>query len=259
METVRLYYEEFGKSQPIIFLHGYPLDHTIWLPLMPLLKEYARLILPDLRGHGLSPKPSGIYTMEVMAADVRALMDELKTERAVLVGHSMGGYVALAFARDFPQRLAGLALVASHCFVDQPERLKLRLENADKVERTGEVAFITEAMLPNLSPDAAIREEIKTIIMNANSVGVASVLRGMAQRQDTSAVLANLTIPAVIIAGNEDQIIPLERSRQMAALMKQPWLEVIPRVGHMPMLEAPDVVSRILLELLEKVDFSEKK
>jgi len=252
METVRLFYEEFGKGQPIIFLHGYPLDHTIWLPLVPLLKEHAHLILPDLRGHGRSPTPAGVYNMEVMAADVQAFMNDLKIEQAILAGHSMGGYVALAFARDHPQRLAGLALAASHCYADPPERLKLRLENAERVERTGGVAFITDAMLPSLSPNTAVLEKIKTIMTNANPVGMAGVLRGMTERKDTSAVLTNLAVPAVIIAGGKDQIIPLERTQQMESLMKQPWLEVISRAGHMPMLEAPEVFSRILLKLLEK-------
>jgi len=252
MDAVKLFYKEFGKGKPIIFIHGYPLDHTIWLPLVPELEKHAWLILPDLRGHGQSPAPAGVYSMELLAEDILALMDEMGLEKAVIAGHSVGGYIALHFARDFPERLAGLALVASHCFSDPPELKQNRLDTAEKVERTGKADFIGESMLPNLTPDKALQEKLRLIMEKAKPAGVAGILRGMAQRKDTCEVLSNLNVPAVIIAGELDKHLPIEKAQQMADMMKKPWLEIIPGAGHMPMMESPQKVSQILLSLLRQ-------
>jgi 3-oxoadipate enol-lactonase len=253
MKSVKLFYKEFGNGQPIIFLHGYPLDHSIWMPLIPLLETNARLIMPDLRGHGQSPAPNGVYSMELLSADILSLMNDLKIEKAILAGHSMGGYVALAFARDHPDRLAGLALVASHCYADPSDRLQARLDTADRVEKTGSILFIAENMLPNLTSNMEIQNKLKPIIENTKPAGVVGVLRGIARRKDTSDVLVNIDVPAVIIAGEEDRIIPIDRMRQMANLMKKPWLEIIPHAGHMPMMEKPKGLSLVLLTLLESI------
>ena len=250
MDAVKLFYKEFGKGKPIIFIHGYPLDHTIWLPLIPELQKHARLILPDLRGHGQSPAPVGVYSMELLAADILTLMDKLGLEKAVIAGHSVGGYIALHFARDYPERLAGLALVASHCFSDLPERKQDRLDITEKVERTGKTDFIGESMLPNLTPDKVLQEKLRLIIEKAKPAGVTGINRGMAQRKDTCEVLSNLNVPTVIIAGELDKYLSVEKVNQMADLMKKPWLEIIPGTGHMLMMEAPQKVSHILLSLL---------
>jgi 3-oxoadipate enol-lactonase len=246
METVKLFYEEYGRGKPIIFIHGYPLDHTIWLPLVPSLQKYARLILPDLRGHGKSPAPAGIYSMELLAADILALMDKLGLSSAFIAGHSVGGYIALQFARDFPGRLSGLALIASHCYGDTPEQKLNRLATAEKVERTGKADFIMEPMLTNLTPSPVVQEKIKLIIENAKPKGVAGILRGMAQRRETCDVLSNLDIPVVIIAGDSDNHLPVEIAQKMSDSMKKPWLEIISSAGHMPMLESPKKVIKIL-------------
>ncbi len=254
METVKLFYKEFGSGKPIIFIHGYPLDHTIWLPLVPGLEKNYRLILPDLRGHGQSPAPAGIYSMELLAADILALMDQLGLQKAVIAGHSVGGYIALHFARLYPDRLAGLALVASHCFSDPPERKQIRLETAKKVEMTGRIDFIVESMLPSLTPDKKLQRKLKPIIENAKPNGVIGILRGMASRGDTCEVLLNLDVPALIIAGELDVHLSVDRAQQMADLMKKPWLEIIQGAGHMPMMEAPQKVSQVLITLLKKID-----
>ena len=253
MKSVKLFYEETGHGLPVILLHGYPFDHTIWNPLVPLLKAEVRLILPDLRGLGRSPVPDGVFSMQDMAGDVKEIMDHLQIEQAILAGHSMGGYVALSFAQDFPDRLAGLALVASHCFADDENQAKARLATASRVEQTGKIDFIVESMLPNLADVPAIKADLKRLMMNANPKGVIGILRGIAQRNSTCDLLQNLEKPAVIIAGGKDKLISPERANVMAARMKNPWLEIISDTGHMPMMEAPGKVACILKLLLNKV------
>jgi 3-oxoadipate enol-lactonase len=256
MQAVELFFEQFGHGNPIIFLHGYPLDHTIWLPLVPLMEKETRLILPDLRGHGQSPYPAGTYSMQLMAMDILVLMDKLNIPQAVLAGHSMGGYVALSFARDYPERLAGLALVASHCFADSPEQQKNRLETAHKVEQFCRVDFIAESMILNLTADPSLQEGLKKLMLNARPNGVAGVLRGMAKREGTCDVFRTLNKPVVFVAGEKDQLIPLQRSKEMATGLKKSWLEIIPNAGHMPMLEAPSLVAKVFLSFLREIHSS---
>jgi 3-oxoadipate enol-lactonase len=253
MPAVDLFHCQYGQGVPVIFMHGYPLDHTIWLPLVPLLKMEVEMILPDLRGHGKSPHPAGVYSMHLMAHDVILLMDRLKISRAVIAGHSMGGYVALNIAQSFPHRLSGLVLVTTHCFSDTAEGIQNRLETADRVEKTGNVEFIADSMLPKLTDDLSLQACLKEVILSTNPKGIAAVLRGMAERRDTCEVISHLKAPCVIIAGGKDHLIPLPKMRQMSALMRKPRLEIIPSVGHMPMLEEPQTVARILLSFLQLI------
>ena len=255
--AVELNYEEFGSGKPLIFIHGYPLNRTIWYPVVPLMETHARLILPDLRGHGASPAPGGIYHMEALASDVAQLMDKLEIEQAILVGHSMGGYVALAFARDYPGRVKGLALVASHCFADEPDKKKARLENAERVEKTGDIQFIIKTMLPSLIGDLCWQDKLRPLMLARSTAGTAGVLRGMAEREETCRVLVELELPIAVITGEKDVFIPLQRTEEMAHKMKKPWLEVMRGCGHMPMLEAPQEVSRVLIELTQRCTIKE--
>ena len=102
LKPVDLYYEETGQGMPLILVHGFPMDHTTWQPVLPFLNDCARIILPDLRGFGKSPVSKGTYTMRLLAEDILRLMDLLKLEKAVIAGHSMGGYVALILCTGLP-------------------------------------------------------------------------------------------------------------------------------------------------------------
>ena len=247
---IKLYYEEYGKAKPIIFLHGYPLDHTIWLPLVSFLRDNARLILPDLRGHGKSPAPQGAYSMRTMAEDVLELMDRLRIEKTVLAGHSMGGYVALAFARAYPERLSGFALVASHAYADSKQKIQQRMQYIKIIKEKG-VAAALAGVPENLTENKAVREKVRTLIASANPQGVIGVLQGMAAREKSLDVLASLDVPAVIIAGVQDKLIPLERAKEMAESMKRPWLVAVQGAGHMLMMEKPAQAAEAISNLLE--------
>ena len=249
--NVSLHFEEAGRGVPLVCLHGYPLDHTIWLPLVREMRQEARFILPDLRGHGRSPAPEGQYSMCSMAEDVVRLLDRLEIERAILAGHSMGGYVALAFARQFSDRLLGLALVASHVFADPPEKRADRLKTAEEVLQNG-AAQLT-GMAEKLTNQPALAEEMRQLILNASPLGVAGVLAGIAERQDESALLASLHVPVVLIAGCQDQIIPLDWSRRMGAVLPADHYFEITSAGHLPMLETTLETAQALKTLLMQV------
>ena len=245
-----LFFEEHGQGLPVVLLHGYPLDHTIWKPVVNGLKEQARLIVPDLRGHGASFVPEGDWSIRDMAEDVRLLLDRLEVERAVIVGHSMGGYVALSFAHAYPQRLAGLGLVASQAAADTTERRQARYIQIEEARRRG-VRAVTDAMATKLTARPALAEALKLLMAKMSLQGLMSSLKAMAERPDATPWLGDLDVPAVVIAGLADSIIPIERGQTMAQLLPRGWLVQIENAGHMQMLEASEEVCEALRQLLD--------
>lgn len=250
LDSVELYYEEAGQGFPIVLLHGYPLNHTIWRPVVDRLKAHARLITPDLRGHGLSPVTDGEYSMRLLAEDVYALLKKLGVQKAVLAGHSMGGYVSLAFARAYPQYLAGLAMVASQAEADTPEKRQSRYITIEEMGRKG-VRVVAKKMLPRLTNHKDLEPQLLEIMLKTSKKGVAGILKGLAERPDSVEWLGQINAPAVVIAGVDDAVVPIERARTMAQMLARGWLVEIPQASHLPMLEAPDAVADALLQLVK--------
>jgi pimeloyl-ACP methyl ester carboxylesterase len=248
--SVDLYYEEHGQGMPVVFLHGFPFDHTIWQPLVPLLQGHARLILPDLRGFGRSPVTDGVYSMRLLAEDVARLLDRLDIEKAVVVGHSMGGYITLAFAHAYPGRLLGLGLVATQAAADSPERRQSRYKTADAVTHKG-ARVVASNMVSTLTPHQELIEPITTLIMQAHPAGIVGSLKGMAERADLTGDLSNIRVPAVVLVGGSDQLLPRDRVDTMAQLLPKGWLVEIAGAGHMLMMEDPQAVAQPLLQLFQ--------
>lgn len=248
---LELAYERRGRGAPLLLLHGHPLDHTIWDALAPLLEDDFDLILPDLRGFGQSETARTPYLLTDMAADIAALMDVLGLERAALAGHSMGGYIALAFARAWPERLAGLGLVASHVFADPPERRAARYTDAAAVEAQG-VGILAGQFPQKLTPDPAVQSRLREIILRQGTFGVAQAMRAMAERADASRWLADFDFPLVVVHGAADALVPIERAREAKALAPRIHLVELPDAAHMPMLEAPEATAEALRFFLRK-------
>ncbi len=251
-DTVELACADVGAGKPLVLLHGFPLDRSIWRHVTGLLQDHARVILPDLRGYGQSPVTDGVYTMRLLADDLAVLLDRLHLDRVTLAGHSMGGYVALAFAKSYPDRLSGLALVTTQAAADLPERAEGRLKLAAEVEKRGSVAVV-EASLARYSPDAAVLEETRQVMLRADPRAVAGSLRGMAQRPDMTGFLPEVKVPSLVVAGAADELIPPQRSEEMAGLLPQGKLVMIAGGGHMVMLESPQVTAEALKDLIERV------
>jgi 3-oxoadipate enol-lactonase len=244
-----LAYERFGRGMPLVLIHGYPLDHTIWNPVIPLLENKFDLILPDLRGFGQSGLIPAQYSLSDMAADLAALLEDLKIEKAVIAGHSMGGYIALAFARAYPKRMLGLGLVASQPLADTPEKQTARKQEAEHVIANG-VGEVAEGMFTKLTADTNLQIKLKKLMLQQQPEGVASALLAMADRDDSTDILPRFDFPVAIIHGLVDKIIPIERAREVKAMVKDGSLVVIEDVGHMPMMEAPQVTAEALRTLL---------
>ena len=251
---ISLAYERRGHGTPLLLVHGFPLDHSCWDALVPELEERADLILPDLRGMGRSGSgtvgaPEGAYSLADLAADLAGLLDALKIEKVVVAGHSMGGYVALAFARAYPQRLAGLGLISTQALPDTPERKAGRYASADQVAAQG-VVVVADAMAPKLTANPGQVPAIRELILRQPAAGVIGSLKAMAERPDSTDLLPGLKVPVAIVCGQADALIPADRSREMKALIPQAVLSELPAVGHSPMLEAPVETARALAYLL---------
>lgn len=245
---ISLAYERAGRGHPLVLVHGFPLDHSSWASLVPHLTDTFDVIQPDLRGFGASSAPESGYSLEDMAADLDALLTALNLPSAFLAGHSMGGYVSLAFARRFGPRLRGLALIGSQAVADTPERQAGRHTTAAQVLEQGPLAVAGMAEKLSANPDQT--SFLRELILRQKPVGLAHALKAMAARPDSQALLASLQVPLVLVHGLADSLIPFDRSREMKTLYPQANLTELPGVGHSPALEAPAETAAALQRLL---------
>jgi 3-oxoadipate enol-lactonase len=240
-----------GAGDAVVLLHGFPLSREIWDAQMRALSGY-RVAAIDLRGMGASSVTDGPYLMESLAGDVAAVLDALGIEGATLVGHSLGGYVALAFARMYVERLERLALICSRIVADTPERAAHRFELANEAERTGSTAQIINEMrdatlgATTKQNRPEIVEKFEKIAEKHDPRGLAAMLRGMALRDGAEDIAGDLTVPVLVVAGDEDPGIPAEEAERTVSAFPAGKLVTIARSGHVPMLEQPEELSACL-------------
>lgn len=253
METIhvngiQLAYERRGTGAPLVLLHGYPLDHRIWDDVAPLLADTFELIIPDLRGFGGSSTVDTFSAMEDYAADIAALLDQLEIQKAAIVGHSMGGYVALAFARLYPNRVTGLGLVSSQVLADPPDRKEGRYKSAAEVADKG-IGSVVAAMAPKFTSDARLQEFAKQVMEGQEPAGYIGALKAMAERVDSTPLLSSFNFPVVLVHGDADALIPVDRAREVKAAIPDAHLIEVSGAGHVPMLEAPQKTAEALKHL----------
>lgn len=242
---IHIAYVRRGSGQPLVLIHGYPLDHTTWDEVAPLLEGYFDLIIPDLRGFGESDVMEADDSIIDFASDIAGLLDHLKVKRAFLAGHSMGGYVALAFAREFPERVSGLAMVSSQAQADSPERKEGRYATAKHVLERG-VGEVVESMTPKLSGNPRVQAFVRGLMAKQRPLGVYTALTAMAERPDSTDLLSTFKFPVVIVHGDADALIPVERGREMKAALPSAYFVELAGVGHMPMIENPAATAEAL-------------
>jgi pimeloyl-ACP methyl ester carboxylesterase len=253
-----LAYDDYGPGPVVVLIHGFPLDRTMWVSQQTTLGARYRVITPDLRGHGETAAPEGIYPIDDMAGDVVELLDALKiTEPIVLGGLSMGGYVALSVAVRHPKRLRGLMLLNTRAGADTPGAALAREDLARQVEAAGSAEPAVATMLPKLFSEATRAHRADVIarvhdqMSRTPARAVAGALRGMASRPDRTGDLARISVPTLVLAGADDQLIPLDESRTMAGAIPQSQLVVVPDAGHLAPLENPEATNMALLRFLD--------
>jgi 3-oxoadipate enol-lactonase len=248
---VDLFHVESGEGYPLLLLHGFPLDHTNWLPVAALLKTHFRCILPDLRGHGRSPVPGKEATIGQMAGDVIRLMDQLSIERAILCGHSMGGYIATSLAHEYPERVSGLGLIATRADVDSPERAAARMESR-KEALAGRTDALIRGMLERLTDRQSVRDEIWPVMQKTDPRGIAMAQYAIATRGNAGPWLEELIFPVVVVAGGKDVINPEDVTRDILSHLRDGRYYPAPEATHMVLMEEPGLIARALIETFVK-------
>lgn len=248
VKDIQLAYERRGKGTPLVLLHGYPLDHHLWDEVLPLLEDTFDVIAPDLRGFGESTLAGSSPTMDDYAADIAGLLDYLGIQKAAIVGHSMGGYVALAFARLYPERLRGLGLVSSQVLPDPADRKEGRYKSAADVAENG-IEGVVATMTPKFTSDENLQGFARTSMERQPPAAYIAALKAMAERPDSTPLLPTLNVPVVLVHGGADALIPLERAQEVKSALPQAHLVELSGVGHMPMMEAREKTAQALKQL----------
>ena len=236
INDVTIAYERHGKGTPLVLVHGFPLDSSTWNEITPLLEDKFDIILPDLRGFGQSTTVEATYTISDIADDIAGLLDHLGIEKTAMAGHSMGGYVALAFAKKYPDRVIGLGLISSQAAGDPPDRKEGRYKTAADVAEKG-VGVVVEAMTPKLSADIRVQAFVRSLMEKQSKDGVIGALKAMAEREDLMSILSSFNFPFVLIHGVTDALIPIDRSRDIKAAIPSAKFVALQDAGHMPMME----------------------
>jgi 3-oxoadipate enol-lactonase len=263
LATTGLAYIDRGKGRPILLVHGFPLDHTMWNPQIEVLSDQYRVIAPDLRGFGQSLlgqiDPTRGLSMEQYADDLSELLDALQiSEPIALLGLSMGGYIAWQFIRKFPKRVRSLVQLDTRAIADNDEARAGRIKMAENVAEWG-AARVAEMMGPKLFRQQAFttQPEIITatrrVVESTSPAAISAAQRGMAARPDVTDQLPKITVPTLVIVGDQDVISPPAEMQSIAAAIPGAKFVVIPDSGHMTTLEQPDAVNEALLRFLEGV------
>jgi pimeloyl-ACP methyl ester carboxylesterase len=254
-----LCFEDRGEGDPILFIHGFPLDHSMWRHQIEHFSATHRILAPDLRGFGGSTASTGVVTMAQFADDMAGLLDAIgETRKVVVCGLSMGGCIALQFAERHPLRLRGLILCDARAAADSPEAAAGREATADRVLKEG-VGFLPPTYIPRLfsgktqQERPSVVEDITRVIAGANAVGVAAAGRGLGRRSDMNWFLPTIPCPVLSIVGAEDVISTPEEMRAYTTTIPNSRFVEIPDVGHMSPLESPEAVNDAIGAFLQSL------
>jgi pimeloyl-ACP methyl ester carboxylesterase len=255
-QGVSIEYDDIGNGVPLLLIHGFPLDRTLWRMQIAGLSQIYRVIAPDLRGFGHSSETDGeAVTMDQYAADLKSLLDSVNVKQAVIGGISMGGYIALAFYAQYADRVKGLILANTRATPDSEEARQARLINAQKVGESG-TGFLIDGMAPKMLGPAAKTEiavTVRSMMGRQRPAGIMSALRGMAARPDRTALLRFATVPVLIVSGSQDTLVPPPDSEAMHALIPNSRLVIIPEAGHLSNLDKVDAFNHVVREFYKHV------
>ncbi len=253
-----------GALTPLVLLHGFPFSGAMWRPQLQPLSRSRRLIVPDGRGFGATPllDQSGEMpepSLEVLADDLATLLDHLELEQVVLGGSSMGGYVAMAFLRRHPKRVAGLLFCGTKARGDSEAERTNRLRMAETVERNGGVQSLFEGFVPQLCGSTSharrphIVAQVEAWARDADWAAVAWSQRAMASRVSAIDILSTIDVPTLVAVGDEDRLAPVTDSVAMVNAMPRAQLARISDAGHVSNVEDPTAFNAVVMEFLDQL------
>jgi pimeloyl-ACP methyl ester carboxylesterase len=256
-DGVKLFYELVGAGPDVVCLHPYPSDHTFWLPAAQHWESRFRVVLPDLRGLGRSGAGDGVATMGKLAEDLLALCDALKIGRAVFIGCSVGGYILFEFWRRWRERVKALVLMDTRAGIDTADGIAARIRNADETLQKGS-EWAIEQMIPRLlspvtlSSHLDVVERARATMSRAGARGMSAMQRGMAERADSTATLASIDVPTLVLGGEDDVPSPVSEMQRLASGIPGAELRIIARAGHLAAFEQPEEAGKLVRDFLER-------
>jgi pimeloyl-ACP methyl ester carboxylesterase len=266
ISTGELAYIDRGSGAPVLLVHGFPLDHTMWDSQIETLSQHSRVLAPDLRGFGKSPlgplDATGGISMERYADDLAEFLEALSIgpdQPVIFVGLSMGGYIAWQFVRKYVSRLRGLALLDTRSLADTDEARAGRIKMAENVAEWGS-ARVAEMMGPKLVAAAVYKAnsqvitDLRRVVTNTSPAAIAAAQRGLAARPDMTSFLPKIDVPALVVVGIEDAISPPAEMQAIAGAIPGAEYVVIPDSGHMTTMENPAAVNAALSRFIATVD-----
>lgn len=252
--TVR--YLDAGSGWPVVLIHAFPLNADMWRPQLERVPEGWRFIAPDLRGFGSDAAAApGSITLDDLAGDVAAFLDELAIDPAVIGGLSMGGYITFALFRRAPERFSGMILADTKAPADTPEGLEARRQMI-VVARAQGASGVAESMLPKLlgkttferRPD--LPQKVRAMIEQASTEGVVAAIQAMMARPDSTRDLSRIACPTLVIVGEEDVVTPVTDAVALQNQISRSRLVILPQAGHLSNLEVPDGFALALSDFL---------
>lgn len=258
VNNINIAYEERGSGTPLVLVHGFPLDKRMWELQLEGLSRRFRVIAVDLRGHGESDAGTVPYSMDLFADDLKGLLDALQIRRAAVCGFSMGGYAVFAFCRKYPQRLQALILADTRPQPDT-EEAKAGRETGAQTALTQGTKGITDGFLGRLitaehrdsRPDLV--DKLRTIMESTPAAAVAADLRAMAARPDSVPTLAQITVPTLVIVGDQDGVTPPADAQLMAEQIRGATLVTIGNAAHASNLEQAEAFNEAIASFLAAV------
>jgi 3-oxoadipate enol-lactonase len=253
-DGLKLAYEEAGSGTPLLLVHGWPLDHTMWAGQLGGLAPYARVLAPDLRGVGGSTV-RGPYTMDQYADDLIGFLDSLGVAHAVVCGLSMGGYIAFAMLRRHRDRIRALVLADTRATADTDEGRANRTKLIALIEQEGMHALAERQLQPMLARStierhAPLVDTVRRMMASVPPEGAIGALRAMAARPDSTDLLETIDVPTLVVGGAEDTITTPDVLRRMAASIPKSRVEIIEQSGHLCPLERSAAFNHVVGEFL---------
>lgn len=257
-EGREMHYRDDGREheQTVVLLHGFLQSLDVWSSYTLSYMRHMRVISIDLPGHGYSATHSDVHTMDFMSNAVKAVLDHAQVEQCVMVGHSMGGYVALAFAEKYSFMLKGLALLHSHAMADSPE-IRNRRDEVCRQIHLNRAGFIVD-FITNLfdeskrQPLAQDIKELRDQCLETREEGATAAQRGMKVRTSRISTLARLDKPVLFVYGKNDPRIPIELGLSQALLPHRSEVLILDHVAHMSFMEDREYVKRRLADFIDR-------
>ena len=251
-------YEDRGSGPPLLLLHGFSLDHSMWAAQVAGLERQYRLIVPDLRGLGETEAPSAPISIEDMADDAAALLEALDIPAAAVAGFSMGGYILAQMLVRHPLKVRAAAFVSTGgANADPPERQEARMKSMQFVIDEGTAAF-ADAFVPQLFTPAYAAShpdevgQTREVIEGQRPASIALLLDALRQRVDVAYYLKDIHVPCAVIGGEEDALISAQTMRELHEILPGSTVDLIGGVGHMSPVEAPEKVSFALDQMMQR-------